>query len=42
MDTETHGNHQTKEKKFLVYQQGPTGAELGTLGHMLTIRPTKK
>ena len=26
----------------LVYQQGPTRAELGTLGRMKTIRPTKK
>ena len=26
----------------LVYQQGPTGAELGTLGHMATIRLEKK
>ena len=30
------------KKKFLVYQQGPTGAELGTLGHMATIRLKKK
>ena len=28
--------------EFLVYQQGPTGAELGTLGHMATIRLKKK
>ena len=26
----------------LVYQQGPTRAELGTLGRMKTIRPTRK
>jgi hypothetical protein len=41
-DTGTYGNHQTKKEKFLVYQQGPTGAELGTLGHMATIRPKKE
>ena len=41
-DTGTYGNHQSKKKKFLAYQRGPTGAELGTLGHMATIRPKKK
>ena len=41
-DTGTYGNHQTKKEKFQVYQQGPTGAELGTLGHMATIRLKKK
>ena len=41
-DTGTYGNHQTKKKKFSVYQQGPTGAELGTLGCMKTIRPARK
>ena len=40
-DTGTYGNHQTK-KKFLVYQQGATRAELGTLGHMATTRLKKK
>ena len=41
-DTGTYDNHQTKKKKFLAYQRGPTGAELGTLGHMATIRLKKK
>ena len=30
------------ENVILVYQQRPTGAELGTLGHMASMRPKKK
>ena len=37
-DPGTHGKHQTKNKKFLVYQQGLQGAEFRTLGPMESIK----
>ena len=37
-DTGTCGKHQTKNQKFVVYQQGLQGAEIGTLGPVASIR----
>ena len=38
----TYGMHQTKNKKFLVSQQGLQGAEFRSLGHMECLRLRKK
>ena len=37
-DPGTYGMHQTKNEKFLIYQQGLQGAEFRSLGHMECIR----
>ena len=37
-DIGTYGKHQTKNLKFLVYQQSQQGQKIGTLGPMANIR----
>ena len=38
-DTGAYGKHRTKSCKFLVHQQGPLVAEIGTLGLIAAIKP---